>query len=227
MKKLVFILSLLPVLLFADRKLSVFVGDTFNFSYSLKYTNLQKLSVEIEIDNPSLLLPQFIITENDTTEIVAKSKFLFSADDININKSDSLLFTVSGLILAGNDTIANAKVSFIINDNFEINDNVNFKILNYAPMPYIRFPDVINLYPNPVTDGESIDVIFQLDEDSEVIIQIFSITGKLIYEKLYEFLTKGEIKQSLSIENIESYGVYILMIKTENTISLEKFTVIK
>jgi hypothetical protein len=227
MKKLIFILLFIPLTLFADRELSVFVGDTFDFSYSLKFKNLQKLSIQIEIDNPTLLLPEQIIIKNDTTELIADSKYIFSANDINLNSNDSLLFTVSGLVLAGNDTTANANVSFIINDNFEINNEVKFTILNYAPMPYIRFPEVLSIYPNPVYDENTINVIYQLDEDSEVLFRIYSLSGKLMYEKETRLLEKGEKMQIISTEQLTDSGIYLLLIKTKNLITLEKFIFIK
>lgn len=227
MKKLVFILILLSSQAFADKNISAYVGDKFEFSYSITFSGLESLSLEIEIDNPSLILPENIIVRNDTIQLIKENKYFYYSDDIKLKKNDSLLFTVTGEILAGNDTVANADVSFIVNDMFEINDNVKFKILNYAPMPYIRFPKVIRLYPNPATEGDILNVIFQLDEDSEVVMSLYSLTGKLLFTKEYGMMRKGEIMLQLSTDTIEDAGLYIILIKTNNLSSQEKLIFIK
>ncbi len=227
MKILVLILILLSSPAFADKNISAYVGDKFEFSYSITFSGLESLSLEIEIDNPSLILPENIIVRNDTIQLLKENKYFYFSDDIKLNKNDSLLFTVTGEILAGNDTTANAEISFIINNDFEINDNVKFKILNYAPMPYIRFPKVISLYPNPTTEGDILNVIFQLDEDSDVEMGLYSLTGKLLFTKEYGMMRKGEIMLQLSTDKIEDAGLYIILIKTNNLSSQEKFIFIK
>ncbi len=83
---------------------------------------------------------------------------------------------------------------------------------------------ILNAYPNPF--NSAITVLLNLDRRSESRLRIYDVNGRLIKTLLNEFVTPGETKIEFEATNLPS-GLYILQLRTENTVYSKKITYIK
>lgn len=70
----------------------------------------------------------------------------------------------------------------------------------------------INLYPNPVVNQTNI--VFDLARASDVTISVYSITGKMISNKVLSNRQPGEIKHSINASDLPK-GVYFVNVQSE------------
>ncbi len=70
----------------------------------------------------------------------------------------------------------------------------------------------INLYPNPVVNQTNI--VFDLAKSSDVTISVYSITGKMISNKVLSNRQPGEIKYSVNASDLPK-GVYFVNVQAE------------
>ncbi|WP_083631123.1 S8 family serine peptidase [Labilibacter marinus] len=63
------------------------------------------------------------------------------------------------------------------------------------------------VYPNPVSNGEC-NVIYKVDEDANVLIEVYSATGYKVEMIQYNNITKGEYSNQLNVERY-TQGIYL------------------
>jgi len=78
----------------------------------------------------------------------------------------------------------------------------------------------MKLYPNPVEDIANFD--YKLANSSEVIVNIFDISGRMLRSENLGSMNVGEHKSSINLGDL-SRGTYILQIRTENSNLTKKF----
>jgi len=75
-----------------------------------------------------------------------------------------------------------------------------------------------NIYPNPSERSFKID-LFNLSENPEINLDIYSIDGKLVYTKVYKYTSPVEFT------NLLSSGIYQVKITTGNRVMVQKLIV--
>lgn len=74
---------------------------------------------------------------------------------------------------------------------------------------------LLNVYPNPVSEGQEINIEIELNENKVAVVYIYDFAGKLVFES--ETLTKG-FGESMINKNIviEEKGLYLVKVVTED-----------
>jgi hypothetical protein len=102
--------------------------------------------------------------------------------------------------------------------------------LNALPFRLTSTPEVLSdnnkleLSPNPVSNGDYLNVNVGLEKTSDMLLRVMSLDGRLVAEQIFEKYSAGQIK--VDINNYAS-GTYILQIATPEGILSKKFVVIK
>jgi len=78
----------------------------------------------------------------------------------------------------------------------------------------------INVYPNPMNDMGS--VAFELNSNSDVEIQIFDLTGKIVKQKKLSNLTSGSQVVNFNASSLPT-GTYLILVQTNGIKHVEKF----
>lgn len=126
--------------------------------------------------------------------------------------ADDLIATSNNKILLCGKAVANKSISdpdfMILGLNYDgsISDNLSTDVKEY-------FAQDITLYPNPTLSS------FSVDTDKDVLIQIYSINGVLVYTK------KVSGKELISVNELHS-GLYVVKIITNDSI-IPKSLIIK
>lgn len=228
MIKFIQILLIVSFNLFGQKIVEYNVGENFLISYDINYTDLNSLSVKFNTDNPSLLLPKYVIVKNDTTILNRVDNYNYETSKIeNLDLSGNVSIFISGEILAGNDSSCVADIIFRINNKFELKQKIKFLIKNGPPLPYVRFPIIRKIYPNPAINNESINIDFFIDVNSEISINLYDLTGKLIHTENIGLFQKGENIASFNLEYYLATGMYQIEFRTDNIIIFDKFIIAK
>jgi hypothetical protein len=98
-------------------------------------------------------------------------------------------------------------------------DNINLG-QNTASINEAEIANNFTVYPNPVSDELNID--FKLSETSDVIINVYDITGKLVDSRSLGLTSQGAHTLSIDV-SLWNSGIYQLSITTNSGISTEKF----
>ena len=80
---------------------------------------------------------------------------------------------------------------------------------------------MVLIYPNPVIDGQELQISIDLKDKTYISLEIFDITGKCILHKTYSNFIG---KKMLSI-NLDKYakGIYVMKLFDNNTVITKKF----
>ena len=80
----------------------------------------------------------------------------------------------------------------------------------------------LSVYPNPANSDFRVD--FTLEQESEVMIKIIDLTGKIILTLPVETLSAGQVSKSVNVADVAA-GNYILQISINDNIENKKITV--
>ena len=82
------------------------------------------------------------------------------------------------------------------------------------------------VYPNPVM-GQSINVNFKIQQPGKIILTIYNLNGKIVFEKIqyFENSTQNTLEVQLP-ENLSS-GIYIVELNDGKTNQTQKIHIIK
>lgn len=123
------------------------------------------------------------------------------------------------LLLAPNGKINNAGAATMDEalDNGWFDSGISVGIAENLTQP----DAVVSIYPNPATDNSFVKL--QLDAAAEVSVEIVSTTGKVVGARNYGQLSGGVI---LPVKTSDlASGIYLLKVKTGNTMSTHKLVV--
>ncbi|MBC8374608.1 MAG: T9SS type A sorting domain-containing protein [FCB group bacterium] len=88
----------------------------------------------------------------------------------------------------------------------------------------IRSHELVSNYPNPF-NGET-TLRFSLEQDGQVDVQIFDLTGRQLLHPVSERFARGVYNLALNLDAFES-GVYLCKVSLDNQYQMTKMTVIK
>jgi hypothetical protein len=92
--------------------------------------------------------------------------------------------------------------------------------VNGMPMSF----RISSIYPNPLVDNGT--VMLTLSESTDVCIEIYDISGRLVH-KIYDgYIEEGEHSVDINLTNF-SNGLYILKASDENSVDQKKFVVVR
>jgi len=134
--------------------------------------------------------------------------------DINDN---SVLFTIAikskkDKVVSENDIVVNSEfVTEIFNTNSDVS-NLELEIRTDEEVPYLA-TQLIKNQPNPFSDYTKVE--FELIQDSEVNIKLYSVNGSEIFNS-NQIFTKGNHTIEFSKDNFPESGVYYLQIETNS-----------
>lgn len=87
--------------------------------------------------------------------------------------------------------------------------------------------ELYNIYPNPFNSGNQLPVVsFKLNKDTEVTIELFSMSGELVKSIPGRYLTTGEHKIPFDVSGLSS-GVYLYRVSGSGFSSVKKFSLVK
>lgn len=195
-----------------------------------KETN--KLTFLFFMDNPTLFYPEEMVSFNASSYSYSIDRLDIQTYKVEIDFSislDKVELGLCGISLAGNDsmTVFRFQEIFLNDDKFD-DLETSFKIQNnLGNMPYIRFLDVSNAYPNPVFQSNKVNWKIYSDIEDKLKMIICGSSGKIIDES-YRALIKGENEISFDIDlNALSVGVYYVIFKSETGELRREFSIIK
>lgn len=82
----------------------------------------------------------------------------------------------------------------------------------------------MNLFPNPIAAGETLNLSFDEIEEDEVLVVLRDITGKEFYSKLFIGIENNNLI-GLPIEKAIPSGIYLITATSENRIYSQKLIV--
>ncbi|HRP02535.1 MAG TPA: hypothetical protein PLE30_07805 [Candidatus Kapabacteria bacterium] len=240
MKRLIIIIAIFTVALLSLNGVT-FANDVQYVDYSdtisqniLNLPNYEldsiDLSLQVIIHNSSMF-KLYNININGTSysniEQQNDSLFIFNIKSYNVPKGLSINYI--GKVLAGNDSIFNISIkNFSINNDRYSDSTYTFKVKSqYKDIIYIRFPEIFNLYPNPISNARTIFCEFASDIVDSLAISLYDIKGrKLLIKKLYN-TKKGRQILELEIPQFIYAGLYFFVINDKFGYHSYKFEVIK
>ena len=83
--------------------------------------------------------------------------------------------------------------------------------------------ETVNVYPNPVF--ENLNISYSLNKESNILIQMFDMNGKLVNTLVNEYLISGKYTKVFTIDNRLEKGIYFVRINKENTSLIKKIIV--
>ncbi|MFA5512936.1 MAG: hypothetical protein WC313_10845 [Candidatus Kapaibacterium sp.] len=178
------------------------------------------LSGMISVQNTSLIYPfEIRIGEhgisNFTIQKIDESNYSFNILLNDLIESDTLL--VKCEVLAGNDSTCLVILSNIRIDDMDVNGTeYNIKIKSqFGELPYFRYPEIISVYPVPVSIGNELFVEYFHDFTGSVEIYLIDILGRYEFVKLIDVDVKGTQKTKIPINTLLPVGVYGIEIRTK------------
>jgi hypothetical protein len=107
----------------------------------------------------------------------------------------------------------------------ELEDVYNFTFHTMSGVGFDEITDQgINIYPNPAMTNTN--VTYSLDQKSDVQVEIYSISGALVFESPVTSQNIGEQSFQINTTSLEE-GVYFVNLKINENIITKKITVIK
>jgi len=85
------------------------------------------------------------------------------------------------------------------------------------------YSDLVKVYPNPVVNKLSVEFIS--DEESNYIVQVFSVTGKMLYFREYLNI-EGKKKEYIDVSAFPT-GLYIVHVFSRNKVIMKTFKIDK
>ena len=191
-----------------------------------------KLSFIFYMENPTLFYPEEMVSFNASSYSYTIDRLDVQTYKVEFEFSSSLgkvELGLCGISLAGNDSLSIFRFQEIVLNNQNFDDlETSFKIQNkLGILPYIRFLDVSNAYPNPVFQSNRVNWKIYSDIDDNLKMIICGSSGKII-EESNRALIKGENEISFDIDlNAQSVGVYYVIFKSETGELRREFSIIK
>ena len=209
------------------------LGDEFTENIAQFSNNSQEnieISFKLLVHNLTLFdLKYFSINEKNYYNFknVNDSIISFEYSD-KINSSlVNLYFT--GVTLTGNDSIFQLSIVDLNINNVKYKNNTfTYKVLSdYNALPYIKFPEIINVYPNPIEYSNEIYCEFSIDYFDSLKISVYDLCGReLIIQKLVND-KKGKVTFKILLDEDLIPGVYYLVIKDKFGYHSKKFEIVK
>jgi hypothetical protein len=85
------------------------------------------------------------------------------------------------------------------------------------------YADLVKVYPNPVVDKLTVE--FTSDEESNYIVQVFSLAGELL--RVREYLNvEGKQKEKINVSHFAT-GLYIVHVFSRNRVIIKTFKIDK
>lgn len=169
------------------------------------YINKQKINLQ-RIKPDSIVIPLQILTQSRPF----KMQLFFKA-------------------LAGNDSITDIRfVDFKLNGNDALQSVIHFhNIAIGGSIPYLKFAELRDCYPNPVTPYSGANFKYFIDRISNVTFTLVDPIGQERLLAKYSAQTVGEHLFHIDIDHTYSSGAYYLVMQTETGNAKTKFWVIR
>ncbi len=149
-----------------------------------------------------------VISRPDIASMTLKDEDIAIAQFKSSNEGEFIFeLTVSDSIAEGKDT-----VKIIVSENpvsvyYNQPENIDFSI-----------------YPNP--SSNKINLFFQLEESASVNISIYSIDGKMVYQLLDDYFSKGKHELVRIIDhNLKLSGTYLIKFSSKNAVKTQKIVI--
>jgi hypothetical protein len=188
----------------------------------------------LKISDPYLFYPErFEVSESyqlidQSLTRMSDSVYSFNLELVFIKEDpfSDIVFYLCGYALAGSDSICSISFEDVELNGININ-NFSGKIIIQTQnnsIPYIRMPKLKAL-TNPILADE---VIFQaiLWQDTDLIFEVFDITGRIRQLLRINGKNNGESKITLSFDELSS-GVYNILMHTNHGTAIERILLIK
>jgi len=164
----------------------------------------------------------------DTADLAKTGNFA-NGDEIDLSRdaeSTVLLVNFYDTDLTGSEVPAKANVTGIaywhystakitprfLADVEKVENAVNIETLNANSM--------IKLYPNPSTGTVTLEL--SRDDASDLEVEIYSLSGKMVYRNAYSSVTN--VQEKIDLSNV-ARGMYVLRVRSENEIFVSKLVI--
>lgn len=130
-----------------------------------------------------------------------------------------------GMLSPGVANIMNGTqvLATIVGTSYTTQSSVNFCITTDVD-EYSAINGDISIYPNPF--GNTANVNFNLKENSNVVLSVFDLVGKKVYENNYSELLSGNQNLVISSNDLQS-GLYFVTLQIGNSLITKRVSVIK
>ena len=233
MKKLLFILCFFSICSLQSQEIDLYciAGDTSSVVVSVQSTMADKniFSGSIVFDNPTVAYLDSIHINNESINIqrVKPDSILIPEHELSPALSYNIQFFFKAL--AGNDTITDIHLV-----NFELNDEpISDSLIRFhnlpigGSVPYLKFAELNNCYPNPVTPYTGAHFRYFIDRSSKI---RFTLVDPIGQQRIVQTIAKQSVGEHLlyiTIDHTYSTGAYYLIMDTDTGSAKRKFWVIR
>ncbi|MDX9697122.1 MAG: T9SS type A sorting domain-containing protein, partial [Bacteroidales bacterium] len=135
------------------------------------------------------------------------------ADTIESLQTDTLLITLNNNNLTSGNYSCTIFVTEQDNDVHYVNVYLNIPVINNIDITDTK--SQIQVFPNPFSDY--IDLIIKIDNSDSAIVQLYTLTGELVYQKTESIEAENSYIKIDSLQKLTN-GTYILRIILNNSV---------
>ena len=188
------------------------------------------ISFKLKVDNPTMFDLKYISIngmEYKNYKVLSDSVVSFEFSDKIIQYLVNIYFY--GKVLCGNDTVFNITIEDLKINSVEYDKIIfNYKVISdFNALPYLRFPEIIKVYPNPIEYTDKFYCEFIVDYLDKISISVIDIYGQEIIINTFENTQKGKVTFEVPIDYRFISGVYYLVIKDKFGWHSKKIGIIK
>jgi hypothetical protein len=100
-----------------------------------------------------------------------------------------------------------------------------FSYFNVVPVKYVKNTNgIINLFPNPITTGKTVNVVFKNIYESELLVVLRNMVGKEFYSKVIVNIEDGKLI-GIPIAMDVPKGIYLVIATSENQLYSQKLLI--
>lgn len=216
------------------------IGDDFEIGIDL-FSSIDiivhEMTMEIKVSNPSVAyldeiveadykIGSSILTRINDSIYTVKLTFAGDVPEFEQNKK---LFKILGTALAGNDSLCYIDFKNIQFGEINIED-LRCTLISKTGEHYIRYirnPQLREIYPIPAISNKELKCTFTIDNNSDVELSIFDVSGRFVKKQVFENINKGTHTVSILMDLQFAMGSYYIALKTDKIYDIRKFVLIK
>lgn len=209
------------------------VGQRVRIPISLEHS-VDTLAVHctIVLSNPTVLYPEQVVVANSDTLLSSRvqrlSDSIHTAEFVLVGATTGVVCYLVGEVLAGSASTCLVTLRDIEanGERWESTEALVTVQSVGTPLPYVRFAQLEQNYPNPARRGQSTTWAYNIDKGSVVQLVLYNLTGKAIEHFQWGYQELGIYRFSYTIPTDMATGLYFARLITSSGNSSQPFVVV-
>lgn len=222
------IISIVILTRFAYSQITCLPSENVKYTISnwLKADKIDTISFTIHNSNPTVFYidsikinDKFLVNIERNYEITN-----CSANGLDLQNIDLVIY---GIGLNTNDTITELKINNVTLNNKKLDStiSINVQVKNNIGHQYVKFAQITNIYPIPLTYHDDLNIDFIIDISMDINFTITDESGRMIEYHEIKNATKGKQKLQINLHNYNA-GTYRIILKTDTGNHSSSFIVV-